>query len=99
MTKKAPVMNFIDATCGASRASTCDGLRPLQRQKPAGEHRLDLAGRGEVLLHMREVGVLAGGVEHHQQVIARAGDHQIVEDAAGIVGELRVALLAGLPGP
>ena len=45
---------------------------------------------------MREVGVLAGGVEHHQQVIARAGDHQIVEDAAVIVGELRVTLLARL---
>ena len=72
------------------------GLRPLQCQKPAGEHRLDLAGRSKVLLHVREIGVLAGGVENHQQVIARAGDHQIVEDAAVIVGELRVTLLARL---
>ena len=31
-------MNFIAATCGASRASTCDGLRPLQRQQPAVEN-------------------------------------------------------------
>ncbi len=99
MTKKAPVMNFIVATCGTSRASTCDACGPRSAKKPAGEHRLDLAGRGKMLLHVREIGVLAGGIEHHQQVIARAGDHQVVEDAAGVVGELRVALLAGLPGP
>ncbi len=48
---------------------------------------------------MREIGVLAGRVHDHEQVIARAGHHQVVEDAAGIVGELRVALLARLePG-
>ena len=70
--------------------------RALQGQKPAREHRLDLAARGEVLLQVREVGVLAGGVDHHQQVIAGTGHHQIIEDAAGVVGELGVALLAGL---
>ena len=70
--------------------------RALQGQKPAREHRLDLAGGGEVLLQVREVGVLAGGIDHQQEVIARAGHHEIVEDAAGIVGELGVALLAGL---
>ena len=70
--------------------------RALQGQKPARKHRLDLAGGGEVLLQVREVGVLAGGVDHQQEMIARAGHHQVVEDAAGIVGELGVALLAGL---
>ena len=69
--------------------------RALQGQKPAREHRLDLAGRGEMLLQMREVGVLAGGIDHQQEVIARAGHHEVVEDAAGLVGELGVALLAG----
>jgi len=29
-------------------------------------------------------------------MIARAGDHQVIEDAASLVGELRVALLARL---
>ncbi len=69
--------------------------RTLQGQKPAREHRLDLAGRGEVLLQMCEVGVLAGGIDHQQEMIARAGHHEIVEDAAALVGELGVALLAG----
>ena len=75
------------------------GQRTLQGQKPAREHRLDLAGGGEVLLQVREVGVLAGGVDHQQEMIAGAGHHQIVEDAAALVGELGVALLAGLRGP
>ena len=49
-----------------------------------------------MLLHVRQVGVLAGRIDDHQQVVARAGHHQIVEDAAGVVGELGVALLARL---
>ena len=49
-----------------------------------------------MLLQVREVGVLAGGIDHQQEMIARAGHHQVVEHAAGIVGELGVALLAGL---
>ncbi len=67
----------------------------MYREETAREGRLDLAGRSEMLLQMGEIGVLAGGVDDQQEVIARAGDHQIVEDAAGIVGELGVALLTG----
>src|SRR5882757_6913940 len=38
--------------------------RTLQGHQPAREHRLDLANGGEVLLQVRKVGVLAGGVDH-----------------------------------
>ena len=89
-------MNFRPATCGREPRQRLRRQRTLQGQKSAREHRLDLAGGGEVLLQVREVGVLAGGVDHEQEMIAGACHHQIVEDAAAIVGELRVALLAGL---
>ncbi len=41
---------------------------------------------------MRFVGGLAGGVDHQEQVIAEIRDHQVVQNAAGPVGELGVAL-------
>ena len=40
---------------------------------------------------MRGVGFLAGRVDHHEQVVAGVGDHQVVENAAVGVGELGVA--------
>ncbi len=43
---------------------------------------------------MRLVLGLAGGVDHQKQVAAEIRHHQVVEDAAGIIGELRVALPA-----
>ena len=44
---------------------------------------------------MRFVFGLAGGIDHQEQVITEIRHHQIVENAAGIVGELRIALAAG----
>ena len=41
---------------------------------------------------MRLVLGLAGGVDHQEQMAAEIGHHQIVENAAGIIGELGVAL-------
>ena len=43
---------------------------------------------------MRLVRGLAGGVDHQEQVAAEIRHHQIVEDAAAVIGELRVALPA-----
>ncbi|MDT4843046.1 hypothetical protein FQZ97_769640 [compost metagenome] len=70
------------------------GLGPLQGQQGAGlEQRFDLALAGQVLAQMGQVLVLAGGVDHQEQlVLGQAGDHQVVEDAALGVGEQRVAL-------
>ena len=68
------------------------GLRPLQRDQRAIGQRLDHADVGQMRAQMRLVGVLAGGVDHQEQMAAEIRHHQIVEDAAGIVGELGVAL-------
>ncbi len=67
---------------------------PLQRDQRAIRQRLDNAGVGKVLAQMRFIGGLAGRVDHKEQVVAKIRHHEIVEDAAGIVGELRVALPA-----
>ena len=40
---------------------------------------------------MSDVGVLAGCVHHQEQVVADIGHHEVIEYAADIVGELRVA--------
>ena len=45
---------------------------------------------------MRDVGVLAGGVDDEEEVVAAVGDHQVVEDAAGLVGEEGIALASFL---
>ena len=45
-----------------------------------------------MLAKMRLVGVLAGGVDHQEQMAAEIGHHQIVENAACAIGELGVAL-------
>ena len=45
---------------------------------------------------VRFVGLLAGGVDDKEEVITAMGDHKIVEDAAGVVGEQRIALTAGI---
>ena len=79
-------MKRMPATSGWSRAEHRLGLRPLQRQQPALE-RLDLAGGAEPGLEVREVVGLAGGVDDEEQVVAAVRDHQVVEDAAGVVGE------------
>ena len=44
---------------------------------------------------MRLVLGLAGGVDHHKQIVAEIGHHQVVKNAPGGIGELRVALAAG----
>ena len=46
---------------------------------------------------MAEIDVLAAGVDHQEQpVITEIGDHQVVQDPAGLVGQQGVALPAGL---
>ena len=46
-----------------------------------------------MLLQVGDVLVLAGGVDDHEEVVLAAGDHQVIEDAALLVGEQGVALL------
>ena len=77
------------------------GGRPLQRQQRAvvGRHQPH-AGR-QPRVDLVEIGGLGGGIDHQHQhaVLPRlvgAGHHQVVEDAARVVEELGVALLARL---
>ncbi|MNH24870.1 hypothetical protein D3C79_848260 [compost metagenome] len=47
----------------------------------------------QVLLQVAQVLILAGGVDHQQQlVVAQIGNHQVVEDAALVIGEQRITL-------
>jgi hypothetical protein len=70
------------------------GLRALQREQgPLGQG-LDQAAGGQVRAQVRGVGLLAGGVDDEEQVVVAPRHHQVVEDAAGVVREERVALLA-----
>ena len=72
-----------------------DGLRALQRQQGLVRQGLHGAALADVLLQVGDVLCLAGGIDHHEQVIGAARDHQVVEDAALLVGEQGVALLEG----
>ena len=47
-----------------------------------------------MLAQMRLVGVLAGGIDDQEQMVAEIRDHQIVQDAAVDIGELGIALPA-----
>ncbi|MNJ49373.1 hypothetical protein D3C77_445970 [compost metagenome] len=70
--------------------------RALQGQQGAFlEQWHDLAVLADVLLQVRQVLVLAGGVDHQEQfVVAQVGNHQVIEDATVFIGEHRVALHA-----
>ncbi len=68
-----------------------DGARSLQGDQRAVEQR-DLAGVADMLLQVREIGILAGGVDDDEEVVAEMGDHQVVENAAVVIGEETVAL-------
>ncbi|MND64795.1 hypothetical protein D3C80_561410 [compost metagenome] len=72
------------------------GTRPLQRDQGAVIEKGDLAGVGKMRLHMGDIGILAGGVDNDEEVIATVGDHQVVEDTAVFIGEETVALAAFL---
>ena len=41
---------------------------------------------------MGDIGRLARGIDHQKQVIAAIGDHQVVQNAARVIGEHGVAL-------
>ena len=70
------------------------GLRPLQRQQGVVGQRLDRAAAGDRRAQVRDVVALARGVDDQEEVVGATRHHQVVADAAGVVGEERVALLA-----
>ena len=86
-------MNRISATSGMKPRQHRAGLRPLQRDQTTIQH-LHLAGPAQRRLQVRHVLRPPRGVDHEEQVVATIGEHQVVEDAAGAVGEEPVALPA-----
>ena len=91
-----PVMKTKRSMPGDSRASAVDGLRPLQRQQGMVGHRHAPRSAAPMrCLDVRDVGHLAGAVDDHEQrVVALVEEHQVVEDAALVVQQQAVALLA-----
>ena len=71
-----------------------DRLRPLQGEQGAIRQNLDDAVAGQFLAQQRLVFGLAGGVDHQEQVVAKVCHHQVVENAAGRIGELGITLAA-----
>ena len=79
---------------GAERAEDRGGLRALKGQQRAVRVALDV-GEGEVPGQVQGVRVLAAGVGDDDEVAAVVGHHEVVEDAARLVEQQRVALAAG----
>ena len=59
----------------------------LQRQERPVLERRDFQPAGETVAKVVKVGRLAGGIDDHGEVILGAGDDDIVENAAGLVGQ------------
>ena len=91
-------MNGSAAASGPSRRHHRGGAAGPAR--PAGRGRRGVRSvtpAGRCGLDVGEIDVLAAGVDHQEQPVRRqVGDHQVVDDAAGLVGQQRVALPAGL---
>ena len=96
MVRNAAVMNCMLRHSRRKAPQHLGGLRPLQRQQRAVAQFLDLDLVGQMLPQMRDVVILAAGIDDQHQVIAGVGHHEIVEDAALVVGELGVALRPGV---
>ncbi len=88
-------MKRMDAISGIKPFQSRFGLRALQRDQGMWQHG-DLAGSGEVGVQVRLVSGFASRVDDHQQTVAEIGDHQVVQDAAGRVGEHAITLAIGL---
>ncbi|OIQ77767.1 hypothetical protein GALL_405330 [mine drainage metagenome] len=85
---------------GQQRGQRRAGLRPLQREQRLLRQLLDRAARADALAHPRQVLHLARGVDDQEVFVAVAArtrpvrQHQVVEQSAGLVGEVAVALAA-----
>ena len=72
------------------------GLRALQRDQRTVVVKHDVAGRRKPGLKMGKIVGLAGCIDHEHEVVAAIGDHEVVEDAAPVVRQERIALASRL---
>jgi hypothetical protein len=88
-------MKRISRQSGTSRAKASTAAGTLERQQRAAGEILDLDLLGDMGAKMRLVGLLAGGIDHQDQMIAGIGHHQIVQDPARLICEQGIARAAG----
>jgi len=81
-------MNTSPAVSGSRRCC----LRALQRQQAPVELGLDFTALADAGLYVRQVFMLAGAVDDHEQVVLAAHEHQVVQNAARIIEQQAVAL-------
>ena len=85
-------MNRIAGASAQNFASTDSAFGPCSAISARSASDSIDAGIREMRAQMRLVLGLAGGIDHQEQMVAEIRHHQIVENAAGGIGELRVAL-------
>ena len=90
----APLMKVSLASAGASRLITAAAFGPCSASSARSGSGSMAQRRGDRRAQVGDVVVLAGGVDDQEQVVGAPRHHQVVEDAAGVVGEEGVALLA-----
>ena len=96
------LMNGIATASGQCRATACMAERPLHGDQRAMVRADQPHACGQPRRDMRVVGILHGGIDHQEQHavlgrIGRARHHQVVEDAACLVGAAGYS--AGGPAP
>ena len=85
-------MNRIAGASAQNFASTDSAFGPCSAISARSASGSITQASDRLRAQMRLVLGLAGGVDHQKQMAAEIRHHQIVENAAGIIGELRVAL-------
>ncbi len=76
----------------------CGRLGPLQGEQRVLVHVLKRDRVGQVFAHVRDVVPLGRAVHHQIERIFQPRDHQIIQHAAIIVDQQRIALLTDLQG-
>ena len=80
------------SSSGIERAEHSLRRWTLQRKERAVGDFGDCDFRLKVRFHVGDVSAFAGGVDHHEDMIATIGKHQVIHDAALFIGEHAIAL-------
>ena len=84
-------MNTSASTPGTSRAQRVDRLGALQRQQRLVVHEVERDLVGQMLEQMGDIVIFGRAVDDHVEPVLPAREHQIVEDAAILGEQQRIA--------